>query len=51
MARDGEDSSTWHQSLGGGLLLQPVGAPLLLHAIAANGKEGTRLLVGFGYPF
>ena len=48
---DGEDSSTWHPSLGGGLLLQPVGAPLLLHAIAANGKEGTRLLIGFGYPF
>jgi hypothetical protein len=48
---DGEDSTTWHPSLGGGLLLQPVGAPMLLHAIAANGREGTRLLVGFGYPF
>jgi hypothetical protein len=48
---DGEDSTTWHPSLGGGLLLQPVGAPMLLHAIAANGREGTRLRVGIGYPF
>ena len=48
---DGEDSSTWHPSLGGGLLLQPVGAPMLLHAVAAHGTEGTRLLIGFGYPF
>ena len=48
---DGEDSSTWHPSLGGALLLQPVGAPMLLHAIAAKGTEGTRLLVGLGYPF
>ena len=48
---DGEDSSTWHPSLGGALLLQPVGAPMLLHAIAATGREGTRLLVGLGYPF
>jgi hypothetical protein len=48
---DGEDSSTWHSSLGGGLLLQPVGAPMRLHVVAANGGEGTRLLVGLGYPF
>lgn len=48
---DGEDSRIWHPSLGGGLLLQPVGATMLLHAIAANGREGTRLLVGLGYPF
>ena len=48
---DGEHSNTWHSSLGGGLLVQPLGAPFLLHAIAANSKEGTRLYVGMGYPF
>jgi hypothetical protein len=48
---EGEDSKTWHPSVGAGLLLQPVGAPITLHAVGARGKEGTRLIVGFGYPF
>ena len=47
----GEDEKTWPPTFGGGLLLQPVGAPITLHGIAARGKEGTRLIVGFGYPF
>jgi hypothetical protein len=33
------------------LLVQPLGAPFMLHAIAANSKEGTRFYVGMGYPF
>lgn len=48
---ENESSDTWHTSLGGGLLLQPVGTPVTLHAVAANGKEGTRYYFGFGYPF
>jgi hypothetical protein len=48
---DGENSKTWHSSFGGGLLVQPLGAPFMLHAIAANSKEGTRFYVGMGYPF
>jgi hypothetical protein len=48
---DGEDSKAWHSSFGGGLLVQPLGAPFMLHAIAANSKEGTRFYVGMGYPF
>jgi hypothetical protein len=48
---DGEDSRTWHSSFGGGLLAQPLGAPFMVHAIAANSKEGTRFYLGMGYPF
>lgn len=47
----GEESDTWHTSLGGGLLLQPLGAPVTLHAVAADSREGTRFYFGFGYPF
>jgi hypothetical protein len=46
-----ESSDTWHTSLGGGLLLQPVLAPVTVHVIAANSKEGTRFYFGLGYPF
>jgi hypothetical protein len=48
---DGENSSAWHSTFGGGLLVQPSGAPFTLHAIAANSKEGTRFYAGMGYPF
>ena len=48
---DGEDSKTWHSSLGGGLLVQPIGAPFTVHATAANSTEGTRFYFGVGYPF
>ncbi len=48
---DGEDSKTWHSSLGGGLLVQPLGAPFTVHATAANSTEGTRFYFGVGYPF
>ena len=47
----GEDSNTWHSSLGGGLLVQPAGAPFTMHATAAHSREGTRFYVGMGYPF
>jgi outer membrane translocation and assembly module TamA len=46
-----EASDTWHTSLGGGLLVQPVSMPITVHAIAANGDEGTRFYFGLGYPF
>jgi hypothetical protein len=48
---DGEDSKTWHSSLGGGLLVQPLGSPFTLNLTAANSTEGTRFYLGFGYPF
>ena len=48
---EGEESDTWHTSLGGGLLMQPLSAPVTLHAVAANSKEGTRFYFGLGYPF
>ncbi len=48
---EGEDSKAWHSSLGGGLLVQPLGAPFTAHVIAANSTEGTRFYFGFGYPF
>ena len=48
---ENEESDTWHTSYGGGILLQPVLAPVTLHVIAADGKEGTRFYFGLGYPF
>ena len=48
---ENEDSDTWHTSYGGGLLLQPTLAPVTVHAIAADSKEGTRFYFGLGYPF
>jgi outer membrane protein assembly factor BamA len=48
---DNEQSDTWHTSLGGGLLLQPLSAPITVHAVAANSKEGTRFYFGLGDPF
>lgn len=47
----GETSDTLHTSVGGGLMLQPLFTPVTLHAMAARGKEGTRVFFGFGYPF
>jgi hypothetical protein len=46
-----EDSRTWHGSYGGGLLFQPLGAPITLHATVATGDEGTRFYFGSGYAF
>ena len=48
---ENEDSDTWHTSYGGGILLQPTLAPVTVHAIAADSKEGTRFYFGLGYPF
>ena len=48
---ENESSDTWHTSLGGGLLAQPLSAPVTVHVIAANSKEGTRFYFGLGYPF
>jgi len=48
---EGEDSSTWHASYGGGLLLQPLATPVTIHAIVTTGDEGTRFYFGSGYGF
>ena len=36
---ENESSDTWHTSLGGGLLLQPVMAPVTVHVIAATARR------------
>ena len=46
-----EVSDTWHASAGGGLLLQPLAAPVTLHAVVGHSKESTLFYFGFGYPF
>jgi hypothetical protein len=48
---EGEDSSTWHTSYGGGLLLQPLATPVTVHATVATGDEGTRFRFGSGFSF
>ena len=48
---EGEDSNTWHTSYGGGLLFQPMGSPITVHATVATGDEGTRFRFGSGYGF
>ena len=48
---EGEDSSTWHTSWGGGLLFQPMGSPVTVHATVATGDEGTRFRFGSGFGF
>jgi hypothetical protein len=48
---ENDESKTWHTSGGGGLLLQPLAAPITVHAVAAHSREGTRFYFGLGYPF
>ena len=48
---EGEDSNTWHTSYGGGLLFQPLGSPITVHATVATGDEGTHFRFGTGYAF
>jgi hypothetical protein len=48
---EGEDSDTWHPSGGGGLLLQPMGAPVTVRATVGASTEGTRFYFGAGYAF
>jgi hypothetical protein len=48
---ENESSDTWHTSYGGGVLLQPVLAPVTAYVTAAHSKEGTRFDFGLGYPF
>jgi hypothetical protein len=47
----GENSKTWHSSVGGGLLAQPVSVPFVVNFVAAHSTEGLRIYFGFGYPF
>ena len=48
---EGEQSNTWHNSVGGGLLFQPVATQSVVFAAIAHGKEGNRYYAGIGYPF
>jgi len=47
----GEDSNSWHTSVGGGLLAQPGGLPFVVNAVVAHSTEGTRFYLGSGYSF
>jgi hypothetical protein len=46
-----EDSDQWHSSLGGALLVQPLGTLQTVHVTVAHSTEGTRWYFGLGYPF
>jgi outer membrane translocation and assembly module TamA len=46
-----DESKTWHTSAGGGLLLQPLSAPVTLNAVVGHSKESTLFYFGLGYPF
>ena len=48
---ENDESKTWHNSAGGGLLLQPLAAPITLHAVVGHSKESTLFYFGLGYPF
>jgi hypothetical protein len=47
----GENSNTWHGSGGGGVLVKPVGTPMVFRAVASFSKEGTLFYVGSGFRF
>jgi hypothetical protein len=48
---EGEASNTWHNSFGGGLMLQPLATPTTVYAVLAHSNEGTRFYFGIGFPF
>ncbi len=47
----GEDSDTWHTSWGGGVLAQPMDAPLTARASVGVSTEDTHFYFGMGYAF
>ena len=47
----GEDSSEWHPSYGGGLLIQPVGTTIVFRALLAKSSEETLFQFGSGFRF
>ena len=48
---NGENSNTWHNSYGGGLMLQPLATPTTVYAALAHSNEGNRFYFGIGFPF
>jgi hypothetical protein len=48
---DGERSTQWHPSTGGGLLMRPVGTSITLRAVVAHSEEGTLFYAGSGFGF
>ena len=48
---DGEDSNTWHNSYGGGVMFQPLATPTTVYAALAHSNEGNRFYFGIGFPF
>ena len=47
----GENSNKWHPSAGGGVLVKPVGTPMVFRAAAVRSVEGTLFYVGSGFRF
>jgi hypothetical protein len=47
----GEDSSKWHTSYGGGVLVKAVGTPIVFRAVVAFSAEDTLFYVGSGLKF
>ena len=48
---NGENSNTWHNSYGGGLMFQPLATPTTVYAALAHSNEGNRFYFGIGFPF
>ena len=46
-----QQSKTWHDSIAGGVLVQPLGLPTTLSMLVSHSREGYRVFLGAGYPF
>ena len=49
--QSGEDSHKWHPSGGGGVLLKPVGTPIVFRVVAGFSSESTLFYIGSGFRF
>ena len=48
---EGDSSETWHASYGGGIFFQMLTLNSVFHAAVAQGDEGTRFYVDYGFGF
>lgn len=48
---DGESSTVWHHTVGGGLMARPLATTTMVYAVIGHSKEGHRFYFGFGFPF
>jgi hemolysin activation/secretion protein len=48
---EGDSTETWHASYGGGIFFQMLTLNSVFHAAVAQGDEGTRFYVDYGFGF